>query len=145
VRVRSTAVAFSVLLVAMVPTACSRATSQAGVTPSPAATLAGSAWVLSQLSGNAISGARPTLLFAPEELRVSGFAGCNQFGASYELASDGLRFGRIIATRMFCEGQMTLEAGYLEALAATNGYRIDGATLELLSDRAGVIATFERK
>jgi heat shock protein HslJ len=117
------------------------------ISPSVAGSLAGTEWSLTQLDGQSVSSASaraPTLMLAAEGARASGFAGCNQFGASYTTESDRLRFGAIALTRMFCSAQMDLEQRYMSALEATRTYRLTGQHLELVGNR-GVVALLIRR
>lgn len=68
--------------------------------------------------------------------RVSGFAGCNQFSANYELTEGGrLTFGAVVLTRMACEdAAMRREQQFLDLLRRVNGYRFDGPELLLLEN-----------
>lgn len=75
-----------------------------------------------------------TLTAAGEAL---GSGGCNNFRGTYTLEGGVLEFGPIASTRRACpEPQMQQEGRFFDALAATRGYRIEGATLVLL-DSAG--------
>ncbi|MGH6619066.1 MAG: META domain-containing protein [Alphaproteobacteria bacterium] len=70
--------------------------------------------------------------------QLSGKAGCNGYGAGYDMAGDRLKVGPIHATRMACApALMTQEAAFLDILGAAAGFRLrpDGALV--LSDPAG--------
>jgi heat shock protein HslJ len=73
--------------------------------------------------GPTFAGARPpTLRLDSKEGRASGFAGCNRFSGSYQLAGDRLTFGPLLSTKMACERGMDVEAAYLDALAKTGSW-----------------------
>ena len=81
------------------------------------------------------AGARVDLLMT--DGAASGTSGCNSYNGSYTLDGDELTFGPFAGTQMACdEPTMDLEAAYLSALAATNGFEIgdDGSTLVLTGD-----------
>ena len=88
---------------------------------------------------------QPSLLLDPSQKKASGFAGCNNFFGSCELAGATLKFGPFGATRMACaEMDTTVETKYLEALSRTRGWKIDAGEL-LLVDGAEVLAHFATK
>lgn len=63
--------------------------------------------------------------------------GCNQLSFSTNMRGDGhIEFGRVMATRMYCEGRMTLETQFAQALPAVTRYSIQGHEL-VLSDADG--------
>lgn len=69
--------------------------------------------------------------------QADGIAACNHFGGGYSLTGDTLTFGPMAVTEMACEEpRMSLEKAFLDALAATVAYRLDGGQLRLL-DEAG--------
>lgn len=116
--------------------------------PSAQSTLRGTQWSLVELAGKAVAtpqGERaPTLLLAADGSRANGFAGCNQWSASYTATDDTLRLTGMIMTRMFCTGRMDLERDYAAALEAARSYRINDARLELVAD-GKVVAAFEKR
>jgi len=79
-------------------------------------------------------GVRATLLLDGTEHRASGSGGCNTFGGPYRLEGASLTFGNLAATLRSCPGPVAaVEAAYLGALGGVGGYRLMGASLELLS------------
>jgi heat shock protein HslJ len=117
-------------------------------TPSAHTPLRGTQWSLVELDGKAVvtpQGERaPTLLLAADGSRANGFAGCNQWSASYTATDDTLRMTAMIMTRMFCTGRMDLEKDYAAALEAARRYRVTNSRLELLVD-SKVVAAFEKR
>jgi putative lipoprotein len=95
-------------------------------------------WVVEDLSGRGmVDRSRVTMNFAPDG-QLSGKAGCNGYGAGYEMTGDSLKVGPIRATRMACEpALMTQEAAFLNVLGAAGGFRLrpDGALV--VSDTTG--------
>ena len=116
--------------------------------PSAQTPLRGTQWSLVELDGKAITTRAdekaPTLLLAADGSRANGFAGCNQWSASYTTTEDTLRLTGMIMTRMFCTGRMDLEKQYATALEAARNYRITNSRLELLVD-SKVVAAFEKR
>jgi heat shock protein HslJ len=99
-------------------------------------------WRLVQLGSSpavATSGATPpSLRLDGAAARASGSTGCNQFGGSFTRDGEQLRFGPLATTRRACtdpalERQETI---YLRVLASTDGARVAGDTLVLLSGGA---------
>jgi len=82
------------------------------------------------------------------EGRAAGTAGCNNYGATYEVEGDSLRFGPAVSTKKSCadEAVMQQELSYLQALPQATRYRIeegqliieleDSQRLTFLSDQA---------
>ena len=72
-----------------------------------------------------------------------GFSGCNALGGSYALNGASLKFDQLASSMRMCEPALNaLERQVLDALAATNGQRIDGQRLSLLAGQQ-VLARFE--
>ena len=117
--------------------------------PAPAQiALRGTEWSLVEIGGKALTLPKdrraPTLQLAANGGRASGFAGCNQWSASYTSTADDLRLTGMIMTRMFCNDAMDLEKQYAAALEAARNYRIKDTRLELLAD-GKVVAAFEKR
>ena len=55
--------------------------------------------------------------FKFENGQLSGNAGCNGFGGSYELQGNSITFSGIMSTMMFCEETSNQEQGVLSILA----------------------------
>lgn len=110
--------------------------------PSVGVEIVGSEWRLIELDGRPVAApsAPPTLLLS-EDTKASGFAGCNRYTGSYDLAQERLTFGRLASTRMYCAESMDVEQRFLAALEKTHSYRRDGAELTLVGD-SGTIARF---
>ncbi len=65
--------------------------------------------------------------------QLTGFGGCNQYSAGYELDGQALTMGPIISTKMFCEGASDREAQYLGLLERVAGYEVDRESLRLVN------------
>ena len=85
----------------------------------------------------------PHLIFALDEMRVSGSGGCNRIAGGFELDGDKLRLRRMASTMMACPSGMEQERRFLQSLEKVERYRISGSQLELLDAAGMVIAQFE--
>lgn len=106
--------------------------------------LPGTSWALTSLSGSELlPGTAITLDFETEEL--SGSAGCNHYGAGYQLSGNSLRVGDVAATEMACpepQGILQQEEAYLTALSGANSYQVTGGQLEIRDEAAGQVLVF---
>lgn len=111
----------SLLIFALLLSACA-----AGA---PGPKLEGTTWELVSLDGKlAMADTTVTLIF--EDGQAGGNAGCNSYGASYEVQGETLTLGELMSTMMYCEadGVMEQETDYLIALSQVKTYTIiDGA------------------
>ena len=75
---------------------------------------------------------------------LSGFAGCNQYSATYATSgSDGLTITAITTTRAACDdAKSTLETHYITALGNVATYKISGTTLTLRDSGGAIQASF---
>jgi heat shock protein HslJ len=112
--------------------------------------LAGTTWLLVELEGAPVSpppeGWLPrSLEFEAGGLRVSGVAGANGFGASYEQNGKELEIGRIALTRRLGPAElMEAERRYTHVLSRVTGWRQDGERLVLTTGGDERAAVFER-
>ncbi len=148
IRICSTTLAIGAVLMTV---ACTPAPSPAGEPSQPsqpagsaqAGSLARTSWTLVELGGRSLvpppSRGAPTLLFEGTD-RVTGFAGCNSYVASYQQEGTQLRFGEVGSTRMACPGDdaMMLEQQYTEALRTVTRWERSGSTLTLFADQRTV-------
>jgi len=116
--------------------------------PSGVPMLEGTYWKLVQVEGGDVIHAHdarrePHLTLIPEERRAIATGGCNQMVGGYEATEASLSFSPFASTRMMCPDVMEQEDALGRALAATRGYRVEGAVLELLDEQGGVLARFE--
>ncbi len=79
-----------------------------------------------------------TLILDDSTDHVSGFSGCNQYGGSYSLSGDTLKFGPLVSTKMMCIDAIDLESIYLAALPTITTWRLSDSTLTLSG--AGAVA-----
>ncbi len=119
--------------------------------PSPAGPLEselhGRRWLLERVEGREISGSpRPFITFTSDG-KVTGNAGCNQFGGQAQVSGNSIRLGPLIATRRACVDQerMNIEQRFLEALERAHSWRVDRDRLVLLNQEGTAILRFERQ
>ena len=110
----------------------------------PSAELTNTRWQLSALGDKTLdaSSKQQPYLTLDSEGNVHGNAGCNGLNGSYQLNNYSLSFGAIATTRKACP-DMTGEQAFLQALKATNGFRIDGELLTLFDDNNQSLAGFQ--
>ncbi len=128
--------------------ACSN-TLRSTVADSSSTSLTGTYWKLVELNGKPVGepdeGKRREifLTLSVKENRVSGNAGCNDFGGTYKPGAEGLRlqFSGIIRTEMACEG-LDLESEYFAVIERSDSYYIVNDTLQLNSARVAPLARF---
>jgi len=101
--------------------------------------LAGTSWeVLAYNNGkqavvSVLTGTKLTAVFGKSG-KLTGFAGCNDYNATYEATPPKIAIGPVAATRKHCEqpaGVTDQETRYLAALETAATYRIEGSRLEL--------------
>lgn len=105
----------------------------------PPVEMRGSRWALVSLGGSTPESEKPLTLELAADGRAAGFAGVNNFTASYELQTGGgprgrIRFGEMASTKMAgAEPLMKQETDYLDLLARSDEYLAEGGLLELLA------------
>lgn len=104
-------------------------------------------WTLVELYGQPAptgDGDRPaTIRFESGSARVSGFAGCNTFSATYLGGGDSIRFSVPVLTKKACAKGMDLERAFMDALTEADGYRLAPSGLTLFGS-SGPLARFKR-
>ncbi|MBT8508053.1 hypothetical protein AZH53_06495 [Methanomicrobiaceae archaeon CYW5] len=76
--------------------------------------------------------------------QVAGSAGCNNYFGPFTVTGDRIAIGPLGSTKMMCgepAGVMEQESAYLDALASSVAYRIEGSVLTL-KDAGAVMVTF---
>lgn len=82
-----------------------------------------------------------------EDGTLSGSAGCNTYSATYTAERGTIEIGEPAVTRKACvkpPGVMEQEQAYLDALPRATGYRVEGATLSLLTPEGTYVAIYQR-
>lgn len=103
------------------------------------------AWLAEDIGGRGVIDNARTMI----ELRASGEAfgsgGCNRISGRADVKGAALRFGPMISTRMACApALMDQERKFLDALAATRGFRFERDKLALLDEAGGRLALLAR-
>jgi len=94
-------------------------------------------WILTSYNENRpIEGTQTTLQF--KEGQISGNAGCNHYGGSYQIKGDALSFADLFNTEIACiepEGVMKQEQIYLELLGASQRFELVDGVLTLFTSQ----------
>jgi heat shock protein HslJ len=140
--IRRTAIVGATTLLVALLAAC--ATAEPDQSPAGGATLPGTEWVLTSLTGSTpIEGTQITLNFGEGSLEGSG--GCNTYGGSYTATGDSLHLSDLYWTEMAClepEGILDQELAYLNALNSVASYQVDAGRLELYDGAGTQILVF---
>lgn len=115
-----------------------------------AAELAGTHWVLTGFGSldqpqGVLEKVIVSLMYDPEQGRISGSAGCNNYFGEVNVDGDQLTFstGPMGMTRMACSDQiMQQEAGFLKLLGSVTRFAIQEGSLFLFTE-TGDVLTFE--
>jgi putative lipoprotein len=122
---------------------------QYGQVPSGAAArepLEGTQWNLTEVNGKVPETGTPqaSITLVESTHRIEGTGGCNRLMGSYELEGRTLHFKGVATTMMACAGDaMEQERALLEALGATQSYRLRNFTLTLLGKDGKALARLE--
>jgi heat shock protein HslJ len=102
------------------------------------------AWELESLVGkDLLPGTTITLKFSDDQ--VSGSAGCNQYGGSYQAGENSLGVGDVFWTEMGClepEGILEQEGLYLATLTAAAKYQITADRLKIFDEVGAQVLVF---
>jgi len=136
----------SLALVAVLTAAVAAETPPAASAPADNLRLPDTRWLLKTLEGGPVAAAengKPLLLvLQARSQHLSAYAGCNPIRGRYTQRGTQLALKTLASTRMACAPEaMSQEQRFLRALAAIDGYRIEGRTLSLLQGEV-VKATF---
>ena len=107
--------------------------------------LAESAWVLSSLRGQPVSGA-PAITLQIAQGNASGSDGCNRYHGPVALDGNAFRVRTesMVSTRMACAPEaMSRASAFTAALGQARTARVEGRRLTLLGDDGAALATFE--
>jgi heat shock protein HslJ len=84
----------------------------------------------------------PTITFA-DGGKASGSSGCNSFTTTYTTSGSSLTFAPVASTQMACPtAQMAVETAFLERLAKTASYTVDGGGLTLADSAGATVLAF---
>ena len=79
---------------------------------------------------------------------LTGFAGCNDYNASYKANAPKISIGPVASTKKYCEqpaGVSEQETSYLAALETAATYRVEGSRLELRTTDGALAVELHRK
>lgn len=96
------------------------------------------------IDGKDVSGTRLNLTLNTEEHRISGYTGCNNFGATFTTEGDQIDFDYARVTKAYCEGKMELERQFLGTLQKVKAYVYTGTDLVLQTAEGGTLITATR-
>ena len=89
-------------------------------------------WKVSKLVGIDSLSKSPTLNIDLSTKKISGNAGCNNYGASFSIDKDQIKFETPFATKMYCTN-MPIEKAFFECLQNASSYQIENGKLKLFS------------
>ena len=117
-----------------------------GGSPASEPNLEDTTWLLMTYNDTRpIDGTQPTIQF--EDGQVSGNAGCNSYGGSYQVKGDAISFEALFNTEMACmepEGLMDQEQAYLELLGTAQRFELVDGVLTIFAGPQQTLA-FERQ
>lgn len=82
-----------------------------------------------------------TAVFSTDGM-LSGFSGCNQYSASYNVQADQLTLGPVAMTQMSCPTGMEVEQAYLQSLGTAQQYAITGLQLTITYNQGAGVLTY---
>lgn len=89
-------------------------------------------WKVSKLVGIDSLSKSPTLSLDLEAKKISGNAGCNNYGSSFKIDKEQLKFETPFATKMYCTN-MKIEKAFFECLQNTSSYKLVKGKLTFFS------------
>ena len=89
-------------------------------------------WKVSKLIGIDSIPKSPTLVIDLDTKKISGNAGCNNYGVSFKIDENQIKFETPFATKMYCTN-MQIEKAFFDCLQKTSSYQIENGKLKLFS------------
>jgi len=80
-------------------------------------------WTVIKIKGLEQLSNSPTMIFEKEDSKVAGFAGCNNYFATYNVSGNALSFGHAGATRKLCP-DMSVEDVFFKSLPNISRFEI---------------------
>jgi len=80
---------------------------------------------------------KPTLKLDFESNKISGNAGCNDYGANMVINENKIQFNKVFSTKMYC-GNMKTETEFFKKLSKVDHYKVKGDNL-FLYDKGDVL------
>lgn len=106
----------------------------------PLTALTSGRWMLDSFEGEKVDSTSfgngmPYLEFDKEEMRVSGFSGCNRLMGGFTVAEEnGISLDKLASTKMACMG-VDKESEFLAALDKADHFKVKDESLELHSGK----------
>lgn len=103
-------------------------------------------FIITLLNNEAIFSKKPlTIIFDKDNNAISGFAGCNQYGASFTVENENiLSVGMIQATEMYCEKTSELERNIMQAIKQINHCTLSNNVLTLFNKEKVLLLKAEK-
>lgn len=138
-------ITFVVVCIALISTGCKSKSANSANDPDMLTGV--TEWELSSINGNTpiieqYNRGLPTIGFTKEN-KVSGHGGCNRYSGEYSLDADKLTLGRLLSTKMFCQGGG--EDVYMKALGSVTSYKANKDKLILLINSEEVLVFVPKK
>lgn len=106
----------------------------------------GTPWKLMKLQGQQYktpAGApTPFIKLLPDNKKVVGNTGCNNFGGTYTQEGDKLTFSLVLSTKQSCPQTADMDVRFLSAMKEANRFKREGAKMKLYNGDK-VIANFD--
>jgi heat shock protein HslJ len=111
--------------------------------------LEGGPWMLLELNGAVVQlpvgDRQPYLLFQPQDGRVTGYSGCNEFTGNYVVQGNLLSFGVFGMTRRYCaDASGDVEQVFLGVLSKVRSWRVEQQML-LITDGDRTLARLRQE
>lgn len=93
-------------------------------------------WALVALNGEALSETQQAKqpYIQMQSQFASAYAGCNRLSAPYQAEGDSIQFGAIMQTKMACLNNMKFEQRFIDMLAYSERWTINGDYLRFYAD-----------
>ncbi|MGQ0455582.1 MAG: META domain-containing protein [Hyphomicrobium sp.] len=98
------------------------------------------AWSATDVGGKPVRGVSISI----EDARLSGTGGCNRIAGPAVISGGDVKFGPLIATRMFCDGKMETEEAFIAPLEAAKSFDLSEGTLTLKDASGAAVAVLVR-
>ena len=89
-------------------------------------------WKVSKLIGIDSIPKSPTLVVDLDAKKISGNAGCNNYGVSFTINENQIKFETPFSTKMYCTN-MHIEKAFFDCLQKTSSYQMENGKLILFS------------
>jgi len=102
-------------------------------------------YIITQLGEQEIVDSKLTLRVNPENSKISGYSGCNNYNFSYKMNDGVLDLGFASATKMYCDDQMDLENLFFQKAASVTQFDNSSEVIYLKSKEGNVLIKAEKK